>query len=286
MRAGLETMDRENADHRLAAGFFRAPLAQRGGFSRENPVCSRKSRSRRIGRRLAGLAVCHFAGSVAGDGGGFAAGVGPLGEASLPFGFDGRCRAEWALGVLRRSKLLGSARRSGPKLQARSAVSGRWGRLRRGSGTPRRGVPTISFSMGAAAPFARWVPPRRSKLVGSARRSGPKLQARSAVSGTGFVCFRKSFLQRRACKTGAASPREWDGSAIHPYHLFSMGAAAPSVRGSGINSCLLVGALARIHGNLKFEFGDGLENPRGGEAGRQGFLNSLQSLTRGLDAFA
>jgi len=44
------------------------------------------------------------------------------------FVFDGRCRAECALGVSHRSKLVGSARRSGPKLQARSAVSGEQGR--------------------------------------------------------------------------------------------------------------------------------------------------------------
>ena len=50
--------------------------------------------------------------------------------------------------------MVGSARRSGPKLQARSAVSGRWGRLRRKSGTPAARRPYPLFSIGAAAPIA------------------------------------------------------------------------------------------------------------------------------------
>jgi hypothetical protein len=54
---------------------------------------------------------------------------------------------------------------------------------------------------------------RRPPIVSNGRGgspSGPKFQAQRAVSGT-----------------MAASPQESDGSAIHPYHRVSMGAAAP-----------------------------------------------------------
>jgi len=84
------------------------------------------------------------------------------------------------------------------------------------------------ISTGAPAPFARSASPRRSKLVGSARRSGPMIQARSAVSGT-----------------GAASPREWDPSARRPYHLFSRGAAAPFARSASPRRSQLVGSARR-----------------------------------------
>ena len=87
----------------------------------------------------------------------------PYGEASLPSLFDGRCRAECALGVPRRSQMVGSARRSGPKLQARSAVSRAdddffefdvlfyKGDSAAKLGPRPRGVPTL-FSRTAAAP--------------------------------------------------------------------------------------------------------------------------------------
>ena len=63
----LETMDGACTSIRLAAGFFRAPATRRGKFPRENAVCSRKSSSCGIDRRLEGLAMDDFAGRVGGS---------------------------------------------------------------------------------------------------------------------------------------------------------------------------------------------------------------------------
>jgi len=92
-----------------------------------------------------------------------------------------------------RSKLVGLARRRRPKPQAHSAVSRAdddffefdvlfdRGGLRRKSRTARRSIPTISFRK-ALPRRVRVRRPHRSQMVGSARRSGPKHQAHSAVS--------------------------------------------------------------------------------------------------------
>ena len=117
----------------------------------------------------------------------------PYGEASLPSLFRWALPRRVGVGRPPSFQMVGSARRSGPKLQARSAVSGRWGRLRRESGTPRRGVPTFLFSMGAAAPSARWASP----VVPNGRVGSPQ---RTQTSGA----------KRRFWGMGAASPQEWD----------------------------------------------------------------------------
>ena len=74
--------------------------------------------------------------------------------------FGGRCRAALALGAPPSFQMVGSARRSGPKLQARSAVCEeransnalpKQGRLRRKYGTPAARRPYHLFSRGAAA---------------------------------------------------------------------------------------------------------------------------------------
>jgi len=89
--------------------------------------------------------------------------------------------------------MVGLARRRRPKFQARSAVSRADDDLfefdvlfdKGGSaakvGRRRRGIPTISLRW-ALPRHLRVGPPRRSKLVGLARRRRPKPQARSAVS--------------------------------------------------------------------------------------------------------
>jgi len=46
------------------------------------------------------------------------------------------------------------------------------------------------------------------------------------------------------CFIGAAKPQKSDGSAIHPYHLFSIGAAAPLAR-SASPSFQMVGSARR-----------------------------------------
>ena len=113
-----------------------------------------------------------------------------------PPSLDGRCRAACAFGapfVPNGGMTSVSSQDSGAERRPRGACESgtdfclwnaipRQGRLRRKNGTPTARRPYHLFSMGAAAPIARRAIPS-FQMVGSARRSGPKLQARSAVSG-------------------------------------------------------------------------------------------------------
>ena len=61
------------------------------------------------------------------------------------------------------------------------------------------------------------------------------------------ICGTDPTLQARtapAKRIGAAPPQEWDGSAIHPYLSFSIGAAAPITR-SATPSFQMVGSARR-----------------------------------------
>jgi hypothetical protein len=70
--------------------------------------------------------------------------------------------------------------------------------------------------------------PHRSQMVGSARRSGPKPQARSAVSRTATDLFEFDLLfHRRGQATKVERRRPTPRRARHPHHLFSINAAAP-----------------------------------------------------------
>ena len=81
------------------------------------------------------------------------------GAASLPMIFERRCRVIRALGVPRRSQMVGLARRRRPKFQARTRRSGGQGRLRRENRTPTARHPYPCFPKGAAASFVRWASP-------------------------------------------------------------------------------------------------------------------------------
>jgi hypothetical protein len=75
----------------------------------------------------------------------------PCGVALQPIVFDGRCRAGRAFGASVRSKMVGSARRSGPKLQARMR------RLREtGAASPREWDGTTEAQGGAEEAHRRW----------------------------------------------------------------------------------------------------------------------------------
>jgi len=140
----LETMDGSCTSIRLAAGFFRAPATRRGKFPRENPVCSRKSGSCGIDRRLEGLAMDDFAGRVRGRRGRLRR-KSRTARRSIPT-LDFSTGADAPTARKRESFPKGrGGSPSGPKIQAQSAVSARQGRLRRKSRTARRSIPTWDF---------------------------------------------------------------------------------------------------------------------------------------------
>ena len=116
-------------------------------------------------------------------------------QLSATFQVDGRCRADFAFGArivplgrvgsLQRTQTSGAppARRPPGWRAAPSPRSMRTRYQTRAARPQKWGVSAIrpmGFSMGAAAPIARSAPYSVLR-VGSARRSGPKLQARSAV---------------------------------------------------------------------------------------------------------
>ena len=102
-------------------------------------------------------------------------------------------------------------------------------------GRRRRGIPTISLRW-ALPRHLRVGPPRRSQMVGSARRSGPKLQARLRLvdllvgEKRRLPGRRRSFRARRVVLQRRVRRKSRTPTARHPYHLSSMGAAAPSAR--------------------------------------------------------
>ena len=83
----------------------------------------------------------------------------------------------------------------------------RKGRLRRENGTPAARRSYHLFSRGATAPISRLASPS-FLWVGSARRSGPKTQAQSAVSGALMGSGTGLQLQKRF-QTRAPSPQKW-----------------------------------------------------------------------------
>jgi hypothetical protein len=149
--------------------------------------------------------------------------------------------------------MVGSARRSGPKIQARSGVSaGCKGGFAAKVGPRRpparslrlgeRGVPTIYF---------RWALPRRLRvrrppsfqMVGMARRRRPKIQARMRRL-RGVDGFANRFANSNTIpRQGRLRRKYGTPTARRPYHLFSMGAAAPLSRPakSPQACCLLAG---------------------------------------------